>query len=209
MSINFQHAIILLLIWSAYFVMHSLLASLSIKQYVASHCKQCMRAYRLGFNLSASLFLLIPTLIMKAWELDPLWQWQGLMSWIMNGIALLAVIAFMITLKYYDISEFLGLRQFRENETSVEDQENFYLSPFHHFVRHPWYFLGIILIWTQPMDLMILVSAIAITAYFIIGSRFEESKLISYHGEIYQRYIQRVPAIFPSPWKYLPIGERL
>jgi protein-S-isoprenylcysteine O-methyltransferase Ste14 len=145
---------------------------------------------------------------MVSWKTDYLWQWHGLMSWIMNGIALLAIMTFIVTLKYYDISEFLGVRQFRENETSVEDQENFHLSPFHHFVRHPWYFLGIVLIWTRPMDWMMLVSAVAMTAYFIIGSKLEERKLISYHGDIYRKYINRVPAVFPLPWKYLPIGEK-
>ena len=49
----------------------------------------------------------------------------------------------------------------------------------------------------------VLLSAIAITLYFIIGSRWEERKLIAYHGEIYRRYRQQVPGLIPLPWRYL------
>lgn len=209
MSITFQHGTILLFIWIAYFVLHSLLASLPVKHYVASRCGQCMVFYRLLFNISAILLLFVPLLVSSFWRSEPLWEWSGTMSWVMNMIALVAIITFGITLKYYDMSEFLGLRQIRDQETAVEDQENFQLSPFHHFVRHPWYFLAIIIIWTRSMDVMMLISATAMTLYFIIGSKLEERKLISYHGDIYHRYKQRVPGIFPLPWKYLPVGEQL
>ena len=209
MSITFQHAIILLIIWIAYFVVHSLLASLPIKHYVASRCAQCMALYRLLFNISATLLLFVPLFVSSLWRTESLWAWSGVMGWVMNSIALIAILLFFATLKYYDMSEFLGLRQIRDQETAVEDQENFHLSPFHHFVRHPWYFLAIVIIWTRSMDVMMLISAVAMTFYFIIGSVLEERKLISYHGDIYRRYQQRVSGIFPLPWKYLPIGEKL
>jgi protein-S-isoprenylcysteine O-methyltransferase Ste14 len=53
------------------------------------------------------------------------------------------------------------------------------------------------------MDPAFLVAAIAITSYCIIGSRLEERKLLVYHGEVYRRYRERVPALLPLPWKKL------
>ncbi len=208
MDINSQHAMILLAVWGAYFIVHSLLASLPVKHYIATRCKRCMMFYRLGFNVSAIILLFIPFYLLAIWRTEPLWQWQGGLLWLMSAIALLAIILFLLTLRYYDMKEFLGFRQLNEQETSIEDQEHFQLSPFHRYVRHPWYFLAIVLLWTRSMDIMMLVSVIAMTLYFIIGSRIEERKLVIYHGDIYRRYLTKVPGVFPLPWKYLRAGEK-
>jgi steroid 5-alpha reductase family enzyme len=82
-----------------------------------------------------------------------------------------------------------------ESNTSVDDQEQFQLSPLHRWVRHPWYFFALVIIWTRDMNLM--------TLYFIIGSRLEERKLERYHGEVYRRYQRQVPGLVPLPWKHL------
>jgi len=70
-------------------------------------------------------------------------------------------------------------------------------------VRHPWYSLGLVLLWTRDMDPALLTSAVLTTLYIGVGSRLEERKLIVFHGEIYRRYRGRVPALIPSPWRYL------
>jgi protein-S-isoprenylcysteine O-methyltransferase Ste14 len=50
---------------------------------------------------------------------------------------------------------------------------------------------------------MMLVSAIAITLYFKIGSLLEEKKLVAYHGKTYEQYRRQVPGLIPLPWRYL------
>jgi steroid 5-alpha reductase family enzyme len=89
----------------------------------------------------------------------------------------------------------------------VEDQERFHLSPLHRWVRHPWYFLGLVIVWTRDMSAAMFVSALFITAYFAIGSRLEERKLLVYHGERYRRYRERVAGLVPLPWKMLSRAE--
>ncbi len=89
----------------------------------------------------------------------------------------------------------------------IEDQEHFQLSAFHRFVRHPWYFFGLILIWTRDMSVMTLLSSILITFYFVVGSWLEEKKLLVYHGGTYRRYMARVPGLIPLPWKFLTAKE--
>ncbi len=192
--------------WLFYFGLHSLLASLSFKKMIAELFPNVMPAYRLTFNIIAVLSLIPPIGLLYLAHADhgePLWQWQGILAWIANGLALAALALFVSSLRFYDTAEFSGLRQLRNNIQSVEDQEKFCLSPLHRFVRHPWYFLALVLIWTREMDQATAISAALISGYFIIGSRLEEQKLMVYHGELYQRYCAKVPALFPLPWRYL------
>ena len=122
-------------------------------------------------------------------------------------MALLAIAGFFWSLKYYDSQEFLGIKQIKTKASTIEEQESFRLSPLHRFVRHPWYFLGLVLIWSREMTVYMFTSAIMMTVYFWIGSRLEEKKLVRYYGERYRVYLKRVAGLFPLPWKYLSCEE--
>ena len=197
------HALILAGLWLAYFVLHSLLASVTVKQWVARRHPSLMPGYRLAFNSLALIMVCLPVWYLFTHQTDYLWQWQGLLAWLMNGLAVFALLLFIWSLSFYDTSEFLGTRQLRMGSTDVHDQETLYLSPLHCFVRHPWYTLALVIIWTRNMDLMMLVSAVAMTLYFKIGSMLEEKKLLAYHGQVYARYRKMVPGLLPLPWRYL------
>ena len=193
--------------WIGYFALHSTLASLAVKRRVAAALPNLMPYYRLTFNVLASL-LILPILWLTYHDPGPtLWRWQGAAAWLANGLALAALFGFGLTLKSYDMQEFLGLRQLQFQVRRVEDQEHFHLSPFHRFVRHPWYFFGLVLIWTRDMNATTLLSSVFITLYFVIGSRLEEKKLLIYHGDTYRRYMARVPGLIPLPWKSLTAEE--
>lgn len=196
-------ALPLILSWVLYFAVHSLLASISAKEFVASRFEKFMPYYRLTYNILAVVLLFVPLGIMHSFDGGWLWRWTGVFSWISIALTALAIVGFFWSSKYYDMGEFLGFRQMSEQIASVDDQEQFYLSPFHRWVRHPWYFFALLLIWTRDMNEAMLISAIMMTLYFIIGSSFEDKKLIRYHGEIYQRYRELVPGLIPLPWKYL------
>ncbi|QEL65200.1 hypothetical protein OTERR_17240 [Oryzomicrobium terrae] len=198
---------LLALAWLGYFALHSLLASLPIKHAVARRWPAAMPAYRLGFNLLAVLFLLAPLGLLYGSDWPSLWRWQGYAAWLANGLALAALAGFIWSLRYYDGEEFIGLRQWRGHVRQAEDQEHFQLSPLHRWVRHPWYALALVLIWTRPMDAGMLLTALLATLYFVVGSRLEERKLLIYHGDIYRRYRQRVPGLVPLPWKHLSRDE--
>jgi protein-S-isoprenylcysteine O-methyltransferase Ste14 len=197
------HTQLIILSWLVYFGLHSLLASIRVKQYVASRWPRAMPAYRLMFNLLAVVLLAVPLWLTLNAPGPWLWRWSGVAFFIVNVLALAAVAGFLWSLKFYDTGEFLGLRQLREGNDSVDDQEQFRLSPLHRWVRHPWYFFALVIIWTRDMNAAMLITAIIMTLYFIIGSRLEEEKLIRYHGEVYRRYRERVPGLLPLPWKHL------
>ena len=207
MQISVQNIVLLSLTWLLYFTVHSGMASLSAKRFVAAGWPDFMPYYRLVFN-AVSLLLLIPPLWFSHSLDGPLlWRWDGALFFVANGLAVLAAVGFYWSLNYYDSSEFTGLRQLREGTKVVEEQEHFVISPLHRFVRHPWYFLGMVIIWTRDMNLAFLVTAVAVSIYFIIGSKLEERKLIVYYGDAYKLYIKRVSGLFPLPWRFLNSRE--
>lgn len=204
---------LLVFFWLAYFFIHSALASLRVKRWFARRFPRNARFYRMGFNL-VSLILLLPIV----WQMYRAagavwWTWRGWQAWLANGLALAALAGFVASLCHYDGKEFLGLRQMRaapdtsDATGALEDREAFRLSPYHRYVRHPWYFFSLLLIWTRDMNDAMLVSAVLLTLYFLVGSRLEERKLIAYHGDVYRRYRQRVPGLIPLPGKSLSKAE--
>jgi protein-S-isoprenylcysteine O-methyltransferase Ste14 len=203
MDKGITHLLLLLALWGLYALCHSLLASLKAKRFVATRYPPFMPYYRLGFNFIAVVLLLPPLYLTWAWRGPLLWQWSGPLFWLANALALVAIAGFFWTLRYYSGAEFLGLSQARRGEKLIEDQEHFSLSPLHRYVRHPWYSLGLMIIWTRDMDAMFLATSCVITLYFVVGSRLEERKLISYHGDVYREYCRRVPGLIPLPWRYL------
>lgn len=189
--------------WLGYFLLHSLLASLAVKQWVERHRPDWMPAYRLIFNATAVLLVL--PLIWYTYTIPstPLWYWSGPWRWLMDGLAIVALLGFLWTSRYYQSGEFIGTRQWRERETRVEDQEHLQLSPAHRRVRHPWYFFGLVLMWTRDMNTAMLVTVGMASLYFLLGSRLEEKKLLRYHGEAYARYRRQVPGLVPLPGRRL------
>lgn len=195
------------LLWLGYFVLHSLFASLWLKSRVAMRWPELMPYYRLLFNSLALLLLLPPLGLMWLLAGEPLWRYEGIWDALRFALMGLAVAGFLWSLRYYDGREFMGLRQLQENLHQIEDQEHLHISPLHRFVRHPWYSLGLVLVWTQEMDPARLVSALLISAYLVAGSLLEERKLLVYHGERYRRYRQRVPGLIPLPHRHLSREE--
>ncbi|MCB1865660.1 MAG: hypothetical protein KDG50_09535 [Chromatiales bacterium] len=189
--------------WLGYFALHSVAASLGVKRAVAQRWPGAMRGYRLAFNAVALAALALPLWLSWSIESPWLWRFSGAWRWVADGLAVAAIGGFLFSLRGYDGGEFIGLRQWRDRARGVEDQERLKISTLHRYVRHPWYLFAIVLIWTRDMNLAWLISAVAISAYFKLGSLLEERKLIVYHGDAYARYRDAVPGIVPRPWRHL------
>ena len=193
------------LAWCLYFALHSVLAANATKAWVGRRWPQSLPAYRAAFNL-ISLVALLPVLWLLYTTGGPwLWRWQGVLWWLANGLALAALLCFAASTRAYDMDEFLGLRQLRRS--AADDKADFALSLFHRYVRHPWYCFGLVLLWTRDMNAPLLVSAVAVTLYLVVGSRLEEHKLIAQYGQAYRDYIDKVPGLIPLPWKHLTAAE--
>ncbi len=191
----------------AYFILHSLLASLPAKRFVQRRFPAAMPAYRLLFNTLAIL-LLLPLLWLVHRDPGPLlWAWQGPWRWLAVTLWALAAGGFVWASRAYDMSVFLGLRQWRERRQKAEDPEALHISSLHRFVRHPWYFLALLILWSRDQYLNQSVFSALATAYLMVGSRLEERKLVQQYGDVYRDYQQKVPGLFPLPWRWLRAEE--
>ena len=204
---NWHELGVLTLLWFAYFALHSALAALPVKRAIGRLWPRAMPFYRLAFNLVA-LLTLVPIAVL-VWRADSplLWAWTGNAAWFANGVALAALASVVFSRQAYDTGLFIGWRQWQTQRREVDDGERFRLSPYHRYVRHPWYFIGLVLIWTRDMNALTLASAVALTLYLIVGSRLEEMKLVHAHGESYRRYMARVPGLLPRPWPSINAAE--
>lgn len=207
MTLSTDRILALLLCWLAYAALHSLLASLWFKRWVAACWPRLAPGYRLAFNALALVLLVPPLWLTFAWRGPLLWSWEGGWAWLADGLALAAVAGFVWSTRYYDMAVFAGSRQWRTRHGAAEDPGGLSLSPLHRHVRHPWYSLALVILWTRDMDEARLVSALCITLYLWLGSLLEERKLLAFHGEAYARYRARVPGLVPWPGRSLSADE--
>ena len=105
------------------------------------------------------------------------------------------------------MGEFLGTKPLSEGRRDAVEHDGFRISPLHRYVRHPWYALGLVLVWTRDMNAPLLVSAVAITLYLILGAQLEEKKLEAHFGPVYRAYKKKVSGLLPVPWKRLTAEE--
>lgn len=194
----------IVLAWGLYGALHSWLAGLALKDRVGRHWPALMPAYRLLFNALAVVLLIPPLGLTWLYPGEVLWHWPGWIAW---PAAAITVAGFLWSLRWYDGMDFLGLRQWRGRNAPVAWHDSLVLSPLHRYVRHPWYSLGLLFLWTRDLNAGWLVATLAITLYLVIGSHFEERKLIRAFGESYRRYRARVPGLVPLPWRYLRADE--
>ena len=67
----------------------------------------------------------------------------------------------------------------------------------HRYVRHPLYTAMFLVFWGRAFDEAALMTAAWATLYLVIGTRFEERKLLEIYGADYARYSAAVPRFLP------------
>lgn len=175
--------------WLLFGALHSLLAGATLERLLGRHG-------RLAFNVLAVVTVAAPLALLSSLPATPLFDEPAWLRWLRQGLGAAAVLGFMHTLKFYSMPAFLGLRQETWPLT---------FSPWHCRVRHPWYFLMLVFIWTRQMSAPWLVSALCISAYLVVGSRIEEKRLLRRHPDSYAAYRRIVPALIP--WRGRALDE--
>ncbi|MDD3528696.1 MAG: hypothetical protein PHS77_02360 [Gallionellaceae bacterium] len=198
------HLALIVLAWGLYGALHSWLAGDAAKAWFGRRRPALLPAYRLLFNLQALVLLIPPLWLTWAWPGAALWHWPDWLAW---PAAAVSMAGYLWSLAWYDGMDFAGLRQWRARRGPDGWRDQLVLSPLHRYVRHPWYSLGLLFIWTRDLDAGWLAAALTVTVYLVIGSRLEERKLVAGFGDVYRRYQQRVPALLPRPWRWLRRDE--
>lgn len=103
--------------------------------------------------------------------------------------------------KSYDNMSFFGIKQVRkriiENVENYSEHDRIIENGALKYVRHPYYFTGIVLLWARPLFVKDLIVNVIFSVYFILGSINEERKLKRIFGEEYERYAKNVPMLLP------------
>jgi len=179
-----------------YFGFHSFLAHQNIKKYLIKNWIS-KRYYRLGYNFIAIVLLVLLLIYYQSISASSLFE----NNWIKTVgfcICLLGMVLLFLALKQYNLAEFSGIQQFK-NELSPSPIQ-LHTSGLNSYVRHPLYLSMLLLIWGyflfQPTDLFLLTTIIA-TIYIYVGTLLEEEKLILEFGEQYIKYQQNVSMLFP------------
>lgn len=190
--------VIYALLWISFGAGHSLLAHPPVRRWIAARVGG---AERLTYNLIATLHIVVVLavgLILSeggAWDI-PLWG-----RLLQGALALIGIAVLVAGMREYDAGRFLGIWQLRHGVRPDEEDagDRLVTAGLHRYVRHPLYSGGLALLWGVAQSDFGLATAIWGSIYFVIGTWFEERKLLQRFGQAYRDYQSRVPAFLP--WK--------
>jgi len=186
---------------AVYGTIHSLTASLWFKQFIAQHLGGPGRRY---YRLAYIVISMITTPLYMALILLPDVRIYVIpQPWIfLTGFfQLLALIGMILSFRGTGVISFLGLDILRGK--NIPTTKNILITGgLYKYSRHPIYFFSLVFLWLLPLVTWnILAFMIGVTAYTLIGSRFEERKLIGEFGQNYIDYRKVTPWIIPIKLK--------
>jgi protein-S-isoprenylcysteine O-methyltransferase Ste14 len=188
----------LALLWISYCVLHSVLADIGVKKWIAAKLGAGFKYYRLYYTLFA--FVGLVGVILYQISIDPTYVYVPTLFTKIVGaiIGIIGLIIMGICIKKY-FAQLSGLKTLFQNE--VKTGNTLLITGIHRYVRHPLYLGTFMFIWGIFIFVpytSLLISNFIITVYTLIGIRFEEQKLIREFGESYIRYRNSVPKIIPA-----------
>ncbi|MDQ6996475.1 MAG: NnrU family protein [Mariprofundus sp.] len=171
-------------------VSHSLFASQRCKQWAYEHGLREPR-YRLLYSLTAIIATGVWVFYVHQLPDTPFYQTDGMLWWMLASVQVFGLLVALAAFQPIDGLVFLGLRQ----SSSVNDP--FIERGIYRFLRHPMYAGAMLILLAMPAQTWNgLHFALVICIYFIIGSRYEETRMLAAHPD-YAAYRLRVPAFIP------------
>ena len=186
----------LVLGWGVYFYLHSLLASLAVKDFLTKLISlKSARVYRIGYNvigftgICLLLYLQYITPSILLFNTDT----TSLVFALLTGT--IGFIIMIISIKNYDWKSFVGITD--------EKVYALVINGINKYVRHPLYsgtmlFVMGYFIWQPYAKNLILLVLMCI--YLAIGILYEERKLVKIYGTAYTAYQQKVKKMIPFIW---------
>lgn len=190
-----QH-ILLAGLWILYGVVHSVLASLTVKNFFRRRLGPAFKHYRLAYTVFA-----FASLVLVIWyqlSITSVYLYTRTMPIAVLGFAVAsagAVLMIVCIRKY-----FMGLSGLRSLVEESPEPE-LIVSGVHRHVRHPLYSGTFLFVWGLAVaypSASLLIGALVITLYTLVAIPIEERKLAADFGEAYQRYRSTVPKLIPK-----------
>lgn len=187
------------LAWGAFGLAHSIFASAIIKRRLAHVFG---RAYRLAYNGFAIVSLGATFWIgFQVFAGTDAFQLSREVKMLLGATEISGWFLMFFALGQYDLSRFAGTYQMKASNTNSPDDEDETLQTkgLHLYVRHPLYSAVFLVLWGAVWTRFGLATAIFGSVYLLIGTYFEERRLLARYGQSYGEYRSRVPAFIP--WK--------
>jgi protein-S-isoprenylcysteine O-methyltransferase Ste14 len=183
------------LLWLSFGVAHSLLASHPAKRYLEPLLGH---RYRFSYNLISTLHIGVVFILGRLLLADNsgAYDLTGWVEMLILVSRLLGIGIMLVALSQYDLGLFSGLKQLRQHSDSSSD-EPLHLTGMHRYIRHPIYLGAYLFLWGGVVDDFGLQTAIWASVYLVIGTWFEDQKLIKQYGQTYIDYRQKVPSVLP------------
>lgn len=178
--------------WLMFGVFHSLTASAGIKSLIEP---MCGRAYRLLYNVFALVtFTATIGLGKVAFSGFEAFELSGGLKIILSIVEIGGWLLMFLALRQYDLGLFAGTKQIRHEH---EGDEPLQTSGLNRYVRHPLYSAVFLVLWGAVWTPFGLATAVFGSAYLLIGTFTEETRLTQKYGDAYSDYKARVPAYIP------------
>ena len=206
---RYQDYILLSLLWTVYCLVHSVLISVTVTDFLRRVLGDRYRFYRLIFNTfsAGTLVLLILYSHSARFKAEPLFTWEGYMRIVQSCLIALATALVLTSARHYSMLQFLGIPQILHGRSKGAMTESGKLdsSGILGVVRHPWYLAVFILLWTSDLNLAGVTINIVLSVYLVIGTLLEERKLVLEFGDKYKLYQHQVSMFIPLKW----VGSKL
>lgn len=183
------------MLWIAYGVLHSVLASIWFKVWAKKRLGTLFRYYRLLYTIFAFITLFLLLLFLFQMPSYRLYN-HIYFTYFLGGCLLFTGLAIMLVcIKKYFLS-LSGIRTL----TAEKPASELIITGIHKYIRHPLYLGTFIFIWglfVMIPTVSLLITNIIITVYTLIGTGYEEKKLEMEFGNSYRQYKKSVPKIIP------------
>ena len=199
----FFDVLIIVVLFLLFGVSHSFLASNFIKQRIVEEAGNKIAYYRLFYNVSSLITFFViyeisPKPDVVIYDLNYPWDFVILV------FQILSLFGLIWSAKPINLKEFLGISQIKRyfenkyNSLDLDEHSDLVVTGAYKFSRHPIYFFSILFLGFRPiMDVFYLTFFICIIVYFVVGSIYEEKKLVKKFGVKYTEYQKRVPGLIP------------
>jgi len=188
--------VIYALLWISFGYAHSVFTQPGVKQRLTPFLGS---AYRITYNLISTLHVGAVLLLGRQILNMQAWVSNLAVSFALNAMMVLGALLMIASLRQYDLGSFSGLTQLRNGEQDSAEitPEPLNTSGLNSWVRHPLYSGALLFLWGNATSEFGVWTAVFASAYFIIGARYEERKLVRVYGQAYCQYQDRVPAFVP------------
>lgn len=176
---------------------HSVTARRWFKAWWTRFVPQCLeRSAYLYMTAATSAVLIV------VWQPIPITLWRIEAGWAVASIyaAYLGVLLMMVAATFhFGHLGFFGLAQVLERQRARQSaQSRFSARYLYALVRHPISLGWMLVPWLTPhLTVGQAVFGLAVAAYVLVATFFEEADLIAEFGDLYRRYRQEVPAFVP------------